>query len=186
MKYLFTILIFSTLLLASPPLPNHVGVYFNKKGISLNIKKLQELANKEDIQTDFFKDKNISGVIFKNGDFAYSKEGKAITIDAKKVKSILQKAYEQKVLKIDKKDLQEIKANIAPAKNIFFLPKWCSINKMGISQVTYKGKFFYEIENNQLSSSIKYKNIPSNHWYAIPNGDRLKFINNCPKIVVLR
>lgn len=186
MKYLFTILIFSTLLLASPPLPNHVGIYFNKKGISLDIKKLQGLANKEDIQTDFFKEKNITIAIFKNGNFAYSKEGKAITIDAKKIKSILQKAYEQRVLKIDKKDLQEIKANIAPAKNIFFLPKGCSINKIGISQITYEGKFFYEIDNNKLSSSIEYKNIPSNHWYAVPNGDRLKFINKCPKIIVLR
>ncbi len=180
MKHLFYILISSALLSACPALPNSVAVYFNKKGMQIDAKKLSQLAEKEHLQSDFIKDNNITIVFFKKGNFAYSKDGKAIVIEAKKVKSLLQKAYKQKILHIDKKDLNEIIQNIAPARDIFFLPKKCSLKKEEKWQITYTKE---SKSQNKLSGKNE---IKGGHWYGVENNNKISFKNGCPVIKLYR
>lgn len=176
MKHLFYILISSALLSACPPLPNSVAVYFNKKGVQIDAKRLNKLAKKEHLQSDFIKNNNITIVFFKKGDFAYSREGKAIVIEAKKVKSLLQKSYKQKILYIDKKDLNEIIQNIAPARDIFFLPKGCKLNEKEKWQIAY-------MKESKSQNILPTRNeVKVGHWYGVENNNKISFKNNCPVI----
>ncbi len=179
---LFFLIIFA---LACPLLPNALTIYFNKKTIAVDFKRLEKLAQEEGLQVEY-EDGKIPYLRFKKGDFAFTRKGKAIIIPAKKVKNILNKAFEKNILIMPKKDFDEILLNVAPAREIFYLPKGCKIDEATRCQLIFAKKYMCEVVENNGSLILQKSKVLFNHWYGVSNSNRVSFIKNCPKIKVLR
>jgi len=162
MKKLLLLLIFTILGLAHPALPVISSIVFTKKGVEVNATLVQKVAKSYGIDATVRKDKNITNLIFRQNP----------KIEVKTIKKVLEEAYKNGAFNnLSQNDLEEIQEHIAPAKSIFFLPKGCKLDARGVFQVNYEGTL---------------KKIKSNHWYAIPNNDRVIIIKECPKIKVYR